>query len=103
MGREPSASFVESIMWVDVAFPEVQMEHSSQSLSLSGVIGSSAKNKMLKHQQSNSHRQAIAEAEMCVQAEKRGSVFTQLHDASEAEGQKTCECLASTLKWHTGL
>ena len=46
--------------------------------------GSTVKNNnLLKQQQSNSHRQAVAEAEMCDQVEKRGSVFTQLHSASD--------------------
>jgi len=40
---------------------------------------SSAKNnKLLKYQLSNSHKQAVARAEMRSGVERRGSVFTQL-------------------------
>ena len=42
--------------------------------------GSSAKNnKLLKHQQSNAHRQAVTDVKMCAQSKKSGSVYTQLH------------------------
>lgn len=52
----------------------------------SKATGSSAKNnKLLKHQLSNSHRQAVARAEMCSEVERRGSVFTQLQSCSDAE------------------
>ena len=40
----------------------------------SKATGSSAKNnKLLKHQLSNSHKQAVARAEMCSEVERRGS------------------------------
>ena len=52
----------------------------------SKATGSSAKNnKLLKHQLSNSHRQAVSQAEMCNEVERRGSVFTQLQCSSTAE------------------
>lgn len=62
----------------------------------SKATGSSAKNnKLLKHQQSNGHGQ---EAEMCAQAEKSGSVFTQLHNASEAETSENLRMLSKYVK-----
>ena len=65
----------------------------------SKATGSSAKNnRLLKHQQSNGHRQAVAEAEMCAQSEKSGSVFTQLHSASEAEKSENLKMLCKYVK-----
>ena len=63
------------------------------------ATGSTAKNnKLLKHQQSKSHRQAVAEAEMCNEVEKRGSVFTQLHSASDREKSENLQMLSKYVK-----
>ena len=51
----------------------------------SKATGSNSGNKLLKHQQSTSHRQAVARAEMNADVERRGSAFTQLHNTSEIE------------------
>ena len=52
----------------------------------SKATGSSTKNnELLKHQLSNSHRQAVSQAEMCNEVEGRGSVFTQLQCSSNAK------------------
>ena len=62
----------------------------------SKATGSTVKNnKLLKHQQSNSHRQAVAEDEM---HDKRGSVFTQLHSASDRERSENLKILSKYVK-----
>jgi len=52
----------------------------------------------LKHQQSTSHRQAVTEAEMNADVERRGSVFTQLHNASEIERSENLKMLSKYVK-----
>ena len=65
----------------------------------SKATGSTAKNnKLLKHQQSKAHKQAVAEAEMCDQVERRGSVFTQLHSASDTERSENLKMLSKYVK-----
>ena len=65
----------------------------------SKATGSSAKNnKLLKHQISNSHRQAVPPAEMCNDVERRGSVFTQLQCSSNAEKSENLLMLSKYLK-----
>ena len=57
---------------------------------------SSAKNnKLLKHQLSNSHRQAVFQAEMCNEVDRRGSVFTQPQYSSNAEKSENLLMLSS--------
>ena len=65
----------------------------------SKATGTSVKNnKLLKHQQSNSHRQAVAQANMSAQVAKRGSVFTQLHSASAMERAQNLQMLSKYVK-----
>ena len=65
----------------------------------SKATGSTAKNnKLLKHQQSKAHKQAVAEAEMCDQVERRGSVFTQLHSTSDTERSENLKMLSKYVK-----
>ena len=102
MEMELSVNFAKSTTVVVVVSLRAQMVHSLQSPLLNGAklyTGSTVKNnKLLKHQQSNSHRQAVAEAEMCDQVEKRGSVFTQLHSASDRERSENLKILSKYVK-----
>ena len=85
--EEPSVSFASSSIVVAMVYLKVLMELSFQKpfTKWSMATGSSAKNnKLLKHQLSNSHRQAVSQAEMCNEVERRGSVFTQLQCSSNA-------------------
>ena len=60
------------------------------------ATGSSAKdNKLLMYQLSNTHRQAVSQAEMCNEVERRGSVFTQLQCSSNAEKSENLLMLSS--------
>ena len=55
--------------------------------------------KLLKHQESKSHRVAVAQADMCSNiVEKKGSVFTQLHNAAEKERAENLKILSKYIK-----
>jgi len=60
----------------------------------SKATGSNSRNKLLKHQQSTSHRQAVARAEVNADVERRGSAFTQLHNTSEIERSENLKMLS---------
>ena len=63
------------------------------------ATGSSAKNnKLLKHQLSNSHRQAVFQAEICNEVERRGSVFTQLQCSSNEKKNENLLMLSKYVK-----
>ena len=65
----------------------------------SKATGSSAKNnKLLRHQLLNSHRQAVSQAEMCNEVERKVSVFTQLQCSSNAEKSENLLMLSKYVK-----
>ena len=65
----------------------------------SKATGSTAKNnKLLKHETSNSHREAVCQAEMNSQVEKRGSVVSQLQSSNEAEKTENLMVLSKYVK-----
>ena len=79
------------------------MVHSYSSHSIykwKKATGSSSKNnKLLKHQESKSHRVAVAQADTCSNiVEKKGSVFTQLHYAAEKERAENLKILSKYIK-----
>eukprot|EP00118_Oscarella_pearsei_P010818 m.68553 g.68553 ORF g.68553 m.68553 type:complete len:765 (+) comp35534_c0_seq2:451-2745(+) len=55
-------------------------------------------NKLLKHQESKAHREAVVESELSSEVERRGSVVTQLHTASEHEKVENLKMLFKYVK-----
>ena len=65
----------------------------------SKATGSTAKNKkLLKHQLSVAHRQAVSQAEMASQVEKRGSVVSQLQSSLVGEKSENLMALCKYIK-----
>ena len=67
------------------------------------ATGSSDKNnKLLNYQLSNSHRQAVSQAEICNEVERTESVFNQHQCSSNAEKSENLLMLSKYVKVVTG-